>query len=94
MANPTDTKPNGGGVEPWSSSHVEVETDEKNSLEKIHSLADVDVENHFAFKGDDSDGKVDWTWRKMAATTFLCMLYTGRATLVISISHHSPLIFC
>lgn len=51
---------------------------EKNDLEKTHTLAVVDVENKAAFKGDDSDGHVEWGFKNLAAATFLCMLYTGK----------------
>ncbi|KIV98796.1 uncharacterized protein PV09_09448 [Verruconis gallopava] len=37
----------------------------------------IDLENKQAFKGDDSDGKVEWTVRKLFASAFLAMLYTG-----------------
>ena len=53
-----------------------------NPLEKINTnetlLAAVDIENHQAFKGDDSDGKVYWTIKKLLAAAFLSMLYTGK----------------
>ncbi|KAI5357506.1 putative major facilitator transporter Str1/Tri12, major facilitator superfamily [Septoria linicola] len=51
-----------------------------NKLEKSEThetLIAVDIENHQAFKGDDSDGKVAWTWKKLLAAAFLSMLYTG-----------------
>ena len=51
--------------------------DQKAPLEKQETLQHVDLENHQAFKGDDSDGKVDWTIRKLLAAAFLAMLYTG-----------------
>lgn len=46
-------------------------------LEKQETLQQIDIENHQAFKGDDSDGKVEWTGRKLLAAAFLAMLYTG-----------------
>ncbi|KAK3672362.1 hypothetical protein LTR78_007669 [Recurvomyces mirabilis] len=55
-------------------------TDQTSSGEKLtqqETLQEVDLENHQAFKGDDSDGKVHWTIRKLLAATFLAMLYTG-----------------
>ena len=45
------------------------------------TLVPVDLENHQAFKGDDSDGKVEWTFKKLLAAAFLAMLYTGEITL-------------
>lgn len=51
-----------------------------NSLEKVQTqdtLAAVDLDNSQAFKGDESDGKIQWTIRKWFAAAFLAMLYTG-----------------
>ena len=54
------------------------ETDSpKHALEKQETLQQVDLDNHQAFKGDDSDGVVDWTPRKLIAAAALAMLYTG-----------------
>ena len=52
-------------------------TDEKNELKQAQTLSQIDVENHAAVKGDDSDGAVDWTFRNIMASIFLCTLYTG-----------------
>lgn len=49
----------------------------KHELELERTLQHVDLENRYAFKGDDSDGKVEWTIRKLFASAFLAMLYTG-----------------
>ncbi|KUJ15067.1 uncharacterized protein LY89DRAFT_720466 [Mollisia scopiformis] len=46
-------------------------------MEKVETLAVIDIENRAAFKGDDSEGKVVWNFKTMAAATFLCTLYTG-----------------
>lgn len=66
--------------------HVETNSidgrDEKHDLEKVQTLAVVDVENKAAFKGDESDGKIEWNFKSLAAATFLCMLYTGKITLI------------
>lgn len=51
-----------------------------NPLEKIETnqtIQSVDLDNHHAFKGDDSDGKVHWTLKRLLAAAFLSMLYTG-----------------
>jgi hypothetical protein len=45
--------------------------------ETHETIKAVDLDNQQAFKGDDSDGKVDWTPKKLLAAGFLCMLYTG-----------------
>ena len=62
--------------------HVEVNTtqprDEKHSPENVGALTVVDTENKAAYKGDESDGHVEWGFRNLAAAFFLCMLYTGK----------------
>jgi hypothetical protein len=49
----------------------------EHDLKQQQTLQHVDLENRHAFKGDDSDGKIDWTLRKILASCFLAMLYTG-----------------
>ncbi|KAF2429064.1 putative major facilitator superfamily transporter [Tothia fuscella] len=51
-------------------------------LKQVQTLAEVDIENKHAFKGDDSDGKIDWNFRKLLACAFLSMLYTGSQVLL------------
>ncbi|KAF2099119.1 MFS general substrate transporter [Rhizodiscina lignyota] len=51
-------------------------------LQKEKTLRYVDLENKNAFKGDDSDGKIEWTVRKAFAAAFLAMLYTGSQILL------------
>lgn len=48
-----------------------------HELKLKRTLQHVDIENRYAFKGDDSDGKIEWTVRKLFASAFLAMLYTG-----------------
>jgi hypothetical protein len=48
-----------------------------DKLEVAQTLQHVDLENRYAFKGDNSDGKIDWNIRKLFAAAFLAMLYTG-----------------
>jgi hypothetical protein len=48
-----------------------------HDLKLERTLQHVDIENRFAFKGDDSDGKIEWNIRKLFASAFLAMLYTG-----------------
>ena len=50
----------------------------KHKLELQRTLHHVDIENRYAFKGDDSDRKIEWTVRKLFAAAFLAMLYTGK----------------
>lgn len=52
--------------------------DEKKDLHQTKTLSEIDLENKAAFKGDESDGAVDWTVRNILASIFLCMLYTGK----------------
>ncbi|KIY02373.1 uncharacterized protein Z520_02511 [Fonsecaea multimorphosa CBS 102226] len=47
-----------------------------DSLEKSQGVY-VDVTNRDAVKGDESDGKVDWTWLQITATVCLSGLYVG-----------------
>jgi hypothetical protein len=57
------------------------ETSRSGSLDQIQThetLAAVDIHNSQAFKGDDSDGRFQWSIRKWFAAAFLAMLYTGR----------------
>jgi len=52
-----------------------------NDLDKTdtHDTSDnVHIHNELAFKGDDSDGQVEWTVRSMIAAISLGCLYTGR----------------
>lgn len=37
-----------------------------------------DIENRGAIKGDDSDGRVNWTPKRVLATLFLSGLYVGQ----------------
>ena len=48
-----------------------------HELKLENTLRHVDLENRYAFKGDDSDGKIEWNIRKLFASAFLAMLYTG-----------------
>ena len=48
-----------------------LELGEKDVADNLH------VHNEFAFKGDDSDGKVAWTLRHSLAAISLGMLYAG-----------------
>lgn len=58
-------------------SHTQPSTPPDTKLEIQETLQHVDLENRHAFKGDDSDGKVEWNLRKLLAAAFLAMLYTG-----------------
>lgn len=60
---------------------------EDKKLEKEASLQDTyHLNNDLAFKGDDSDGKIDWTARSIIAAMTLGALYTG--TFLNKISKH------
>jgi hypothetical protein len=66
------------------------ETIDKEKIERVETASDqhekdihhintlgVDLHNPDAEKGDDSDGKVNWTVKQIFATVFLCGLYVG-----------------
>jgi hypothetical protein len=69
--------------------------DEKNNVHETH-LEDLDLEKHHyghhdphdhigndrAFKGDDSDGKVNWSIKTVLACLTLGMLYTGNPPII------------
>jgi hypothetical protein len=56
--------------------HLESREDKHYTPNKLDILG-VDVENRDAVKGDESDGKIDWTWMQIAATVSLAGLYVG-----------------
>lgn len=61
-----------------SAEHDEIiGNDKSNELHKVPTLG-VDIENHEAEKGDDSDGRVTWTTKQILATIFLSALYVGQ----------------
>ena len=55
--------------------HIEANPNEKE-LYPVETLG-IDLANRDAEKGDDSDGKVNWTTKQILATLFLCGLYVG-----------------
>ena len=86
----TTTKDYSPGSEPVE--HIEkekierVETADDHHTKDIHQIntLGVDPHNPDAEKGDDSDGKVDWTLKQIVAVCFLCGLYVGMSTHDIS----------
>lgn len=46
----------------------------------------IDIHNEQAFKGDDSDGKVAWTFRTAFAACMLAMLYVGTLPSALSLT--------
>ena len=54
---------------------------EETFVEKVETIDDLapDLENRGAIKGDDSDGRVNWTVRQVLATLFLSGLYVGKS---------------
>lgn len=78
MSSEDSKEHNGGGLEHSATHDTENSfTDEKKELSQQQTLSRIDVENKAAFKGDDSDGLVEWNLRNIIASIFLCMLYTG-----------------
>jgi hypothetical protein len=53
-------------------------TDSSHELQKERTMEGIDMNNSYAVKGDDSDGKVEWNVRSGFAAVFLAALYTGR----------------
>ena len=45
--------------------------------DEITTAAAKDLEGQGIVKSDDSDGRVEWTWRQIFATLSLCGLYVG-----------------
>jgi hypothetical protein len=62
-----------------SQGSVADETEDLKDISKVDTVA-VNVENRAAYKGDDSDGRVDWTLKQVLATIFLSGLYVGKPT--------------
>ena len=57
------------------SKHTHVED---NGLQKSETHDDLHVHNELAFKGDDSDGHVEWNTKAKIAAVSLGMLYAGK----------------
>ncbi len=55
---------------------VEVEVDDEHKYSTRHEET-IAIEKGFAVKGDDSDGRVNWTWKHIVATISLCGIYVG-----------------
>lgn len=51
--------------------------DSSLELHKEKTMEGIDMNNAQAIKGDDSDGKVEWSTRSIFAAVFLAALYTG-----------------
>src|SRR5436305_2076901 len=62
-------------------------TDASLNLEKERTFEGIDLQNRYAVKGDDSDGKVVWSTRIIFAAIFLAGLYTGSYTLQLEDNH-------
>ena len=54
--------------------------DNPDNTKRTDTICDIsiDLENRGAIKGDDSDGRVNWTAKQILATTSLSGLYVGR----------------
>lgn len=54
---------------------------EKPFVEKVETINELtpDLENLGAIKGDDSDGRINWTTKQVLATLFLSGLYVGQS---------------
>ena len=67
-----------GELDQSSAHQTDISWDEKKGLQAERTFSKIDVENRVVYKGDDSDGAVEWTFRSIMASIFLCTLYTGR----------------
>lgn len=56
----------------------EVANNDVHGSQTSRAFASISVGNEGAFKGDESDGKVEWTLMKICALGALAMLYTGQ----------------
>lgn len=65
----TPASEDASGTKELTTEHVE--------LEKGAVVDDVSIRNQYAYKGDDSDGKVAWPLRHCVAAVSLGMLYAG-----------------
>lgn len=59
-------------------------TDSSLELQKELTLSGVDMKNSRAFKGDDSDGQMEFTLRGKFSACFLAALYTGKFPFVVT----------
>lgn len=57
-----------------------IERKENPGTAKHHEIADLEIEKSHAAKGDESDGRVDWTWKQILATISLCGVYVGMSS--------------
>jgi hypothetical protein len=68
---------------PTASQHESIENDaaglEKPFVDRVETIDCLtpDLENRGAIKGDDSDGRINWTAKQVLATLFLSGLYVG-----------------
>ena len=62
--------------------------EEKNGTSKEHietaasndsTDSDYDINNKYAVKGDNSDGKVEWNWKTRVAASCLILLYVSKS---------------
>ncbi len=62
----------GYGLATAKEAHVE-----RHDAQETPDHDDIHIHNELAYKGDDSDGKVDWTLRSIIAAMNLSALSTG-----------------
>jgi len=65
-----------------------IEHGEKNEISNEHietttsqgsTASDEDINNKYAVKGDNSDGKVVWNWKTRIAASCLVLLYVSKS---------------
>lgn len=54
------------------------ETIDSSQVSHQEDTVHIDSEKARAAKGDDSDGRVNWTWKQIIAVISLCGVYVGR----------------
>ncbi|KEF62015.1 uncharacterized protein A1O9_03587 [Exophiala aquamarina CBS 119918] len=64
-------------VTPNQERELTVERKESHTAANHHEVVEVEIEKSHAAQGDESDGRVDWTWKQIIATISLCGVYVG-----------------
>jgi len=84
--------------EPHSLEKTDLKSDiSEDQVEHVNTNSDsgddVDINNHnlnnkYAIKGDDSDGKVVWNWKTRIAAFSLVLLYVGKCATTLDKTSH------
>ena len=76
----------GANTQSENTQHEMRTMEEADDLKKIDTVdaLQVDLENSGAIKGDDSDGRVNWTRKQILATISLSGLYVGQFACILA----------